>query len=94
MHGRSLDLCCLLGGAAGGSWAAEWGGSSIVLPAARATVRSAALATGTRGERGWFLLFANVIASHGQTLMFKITPVVCDRVKGYSGDEYSWLAGF
>lgn len=52
-------------------------------------------ATGTRGERGWFLLSsANIIASHGQTLMFKMTPVVCDYAKGYSGDEYGWLAGF
>lgn len=41
-----------------------------------------ALATGTRGERGWFVLSSvNVIASHGQTLMFKITPVVCDYAK-------------
>jgi len=79
-----------LGGEAEGSWAAEHAGSSITLPGARATVRSAG--SGNRDKRGKRLVFtlsANVIANHGQTLMFKITPVVCDYAKGYSGDEYS-----
>lgn len=49
---------------------------------------------GTRGKRGWSLLPTNVIASHGQTLVSKITPVVCDCAEGYSEMSTARWQGF
>lgn len=84
---------CLLDMSAGGSLSsvASWGSGGSRQAAA---LRSQQLQQhGGREEVGF--CFALLMASrHGQALVFKTTPLVCDYAKGYSGDEYSSLVGF